>query len=226
LFLGAVALTLVQSASAAIWTTQTGAKVAGLPVDAQANITFVGDQVTVILDNYQVNPKEVKQAISGFSFNVIGLTGTTLTTDVNNSTATPITIAGDGTYTASTSFKLFQQPEWSATHNVNSIELLGLANGPDYIIIGPANTVDNKYDNANSSIKGNSPHNPFIKQTATFIFTVPGIQRDSKISGASFLFGTDNATQYWITAVPEPSTYLAGLSALGMLSLFGWRNRK
>jgi len=28
-----------------------------------------------------------------------------------------------------------------------------------------------------------------------------------------------------ITAVPEPSTYLAGLSALGML-VFGWRNRK
>ncbi len=26
-------------------------------------------------------------------------------------------------------------------------------------------------------------------------------------------------------AVPEPSTYLAGLSALGMLGLFGWRNR-
>jgi hypothetical protein len=27
-------------------------------------------------------------------------------------------------------------------------------------------------------------------------------------------------------AVPEPSTYLAGLSALGMLGLFGWRSRK
>jgi hypothetical protein len=28
------------------------------------------------------------------------------------------------------------------------------------------------------------------------------------------------------SSVPEPSTYLAGLSALGMLGLFGWRNRK
>ena len=28
------------------------------------------------------------------------------------------------------------------------------------------------------------------------------------------------------SAVPEPSTYIAGLSALGMLGLFGWRNRK
>lgn len=29
-----------------------------------------------------------------------------------------------------------------------------------------------------------------------------------------------------VAPVPEPSTYLAGLSALGMLGLFGWRNRK
>ena len=29
-----------------------------------------------------------------------------------------------------------------------------------------------------------------------------------------------------IQAVPEPSTYLAGLSALGMLGFFGWRKRK
>jgi hypothetical protein len=29
-----------------------------------------------------------------------------------------------------------------------------------------------------------------------------------------------------VSAVPEPSTYLAGITALGMLGLFGWRNRK
>lgn len=29
-----------------------------------------------------------------------------------------------------------------------------------------------------------------------------------------------------VAPVPEPATYLAGLSALGMLGLFGWRNRK
>ncbi len=29
-----------------------------------------------------------------------------------------------------------------------------------------------------------------------------------------------------VTAVPEPGTYLAGLSALGMLGMFAWRNRK
>jgi hypothetical protein len=28
------------------------------------------------------------------------------------------------------------------------------------------------------------------------------------------------------TGIPEPSTYFAGLSALGLLGMFGWRNRK
>jgi len=33
-------------------------------------------------------------------------------------------------------------------------------------------------------------------------------------------------TEFQVSSVPEPSTYLAGLSALGMLGMFGWRNRK
>jgi hypothetical protein len=37
---------------------------------------------------------------------------------------------------------------------------------------------------------------------------------------------TINIPMNAVAAVPEPSTILAGLSALGMLGLFGWRNRK
>ena len=33
-------------------------------------------------------------------------------------------------------------------------------------------------------------------------------------------------SEYEVAPVPEPSTYMAGLSALGLLGLFGWRNRK
>lgn len=38
--------------------------------------------------------------------------------------------------------------------------------------------------------------------------------------------GADFFVDRAMTPVPEPSTYLAGLSALGMLGVFGWRNRK
>jgi type VI secretion system secreted protein VgrG len=37
---------------------------------------------------------------------------------------------------------------------------------------------------------------------------------------------TINIPMNAVAAVPEPATILAGLSALGMLGLFGWRNRK
>lgn len=37
---------------------------------------------------------------------------------------------------------------------------------------------------------------------------------------------TGSVTYDYTAAVPEPSTYLAGLSALGMLGLVGWRKRK
>jgi PEP-CTERM motif len=40
------------------------------------------------------------------------------------------------------------------------------------------------------------------------------------------LFRQIDNSFYTTTPVPEPSTYLAGLSALGMLGLFGWRSRK
>ena len=38
--------------------------------------------------------------------------------------------------------------------------------------------------------------------------------------------GIDKTYDFGAAPVPEPSTYLAGLSALGMLGLFSWRNRK
>lgn len=37
---------------------------------------------------------------------------------------------------------------------------------------------------------------------------------------------SDNSGSVNVNVVPEPSTYLAGLGALGMLGLFGWRNRR
>ncbi len=48
------------------------------------------------------------------------------------------------------------------------------------------------------------------------ISTPPDLSRDQTV----YLDGVS------VAPVPEPSTYLAGLSALGMLALFGWRNRK
>ena len=42
----------------------------------------------------------------------------------------------------------------------------------------------------------------------------------------SKLVGGYNLNQDMLGIVPEPSTYLAGLGALGMLGMFGWKSRK
>ncbi len=66
-------------------------------------------------------------------------------------------------------------------------------------------------------------------QPFSFEFTPTGTSEQIWIKGeyarTDYDFMVDNISISMI-AVPEPSTYLAGLSALGMLGLFGWRNRK
>jgi hypothetical protein len=46
----------------------------------------------------------------------------------------------------------------------------------------------------------------------------------AETNGTDNDFVVDNISM--VQVVPEPSTYLAGLSAIGMLGFFGWRNRK
>lgn len=57
----------------------------------------------------------------------------------------------------------------------------------------------------------------------------PGVSSTGPITirfGSDWDNGINNIEFEAFSAVPEPSTYIAGLSALGMLGLFGWRNRK
>lgn len=62
----------------------------------------------------------------------------------------------------------------------------------------------------------------------TFVTTLNGwtlsITGDTALAPFHSNLGDSSATDF--SSVPEPSTYLAGLSALGMLGLFGWRSRK
>jgi hypothetical protein len=56
---------------------------------------------------------------------------------------------------------------------------------PSDLIIGPG-----PYDNANGSIDGNGPHNPFINQSATFTATDPSITDATTITDVVRSFGT------------------------------------
>jgi hypothetical protein len=62
------------------------------------------------------------------------------------------------------------------------------------------------YSNANGSIAGNDPHNPFLTGTATFDLAVLGLTEASTITSAIFSFGTTEGNDVPGTRVPEPST--------------------
>ena len=89
---------------------------------------------------------------------------------------------------------------------------------------------DSPWDNRNQGDVPPGPTNPGqffeIGSSATVTMPITGTLwfgfNDDRVSGAI----GDNTGSVAVNVVPEPSTYLAGLSALGMLGLFGWRNRK
>jgi hypothetical protein len=82
------------------------------------------------------------------------------------------------------------------------------------------------YSNWNPGEPNNSSGVPGIDENA-LIFD-HGVMGDGKAWNDVNSGNTTDGyiVEYDVAPVPEPSTYFAGLSALGMLGLFGWRNRK
>jgi hypothetical protein len=71
-----------------------------------------------------------------------------------------------------------------------TIDLDRLGNGDsNHLIIGPPGA-GNVYSNADGSIAGNGPHNPFLNQTATWVINAPNVSAATTISAATFSIGT------------------------------------
>ena len=196
-----------------------GVDTAGQAVNALVTFNLTGGTLTVTMQNLISNEQDVGQAISGLKFNLAGLSANPTETG----TATTETVAANGSTTLHTGTSLVG---WTATTSLSAVSLSAFGTGqPDQTILGAPNS-SGVYSNANSSIAGNSPHNDFTDQIATFTFTgLTGVNTNaslsSLLSNIQVGFGTNNTDYLSGTLVPtpEPTTWLLSGFALCGIAL-------
>ena len=198
-------------------------------LNATADFQVSANSMVITLTNLQSNITSVGQNISWLWFTVNNgqaiLDLSRATTDIlgtgNPGSGNLITISQGGVVStgALTGYQLgpqgiSSQQHWSAGQGATQFYLSDLNGGgaPDQTIIGPANSNGN-YSATSSTLKnsiyGNTSHNPFIQNQATFTVNAPGLLATSTISNVQIGFGTK--------PVPEPgSLALLGIGALAL----------
>ncbi len=206
-------------AHAELFSTPPGAQLNGLPVSVTAEFTLdpENDLINIVVNNLQANPKSVIQNLSDLAF--VLSTGQSAGTLISSSGLERIVESNksfiDGS-SVSTGWALLENVSLPSGTGLWLNDLAPGAAGPTHTLIGPPGG-DDRYGNANGSIAGNGPHNPFLAGPVTFTLLVPGIDNSTRVADVEFSYGTTSGNN---VSVPEPTPLLLlGAGFLGMVVL-------
>ena len=155
--------------------------------------------MTVLLENLQANPTSVSQSLSDLVFALSDPNADAGVLDT--SSGIERTIHGDGSFTTGG----VVDTGWGLESASLRLHVLNTSIGPAHTLIGPAGP-GGIYSNANGSIAGNGPHNPFLGDAAVFFLHVPFVTADTTVEAVLFSFGTTEGLVVPGFPVPEPST--------------------
>jgi hypothetical protein len=181
--------------------------------------------VTITLTNNLTNAQVISviQNVSGVYFTVSGYNGGAVSLSASNSTqSTNIDNTGNAVLGGAVN-----PTGWAAGHSGTTLEAcvicafgVGPTAGPEQTLIGGTGT--GTYANAQGSIAGNDPHNPFLVGTLTLTVLAPGVTAQSTFSNVIVQFGTDATPP---VSTPEPlSIVLLGMGMIGIGGMF-WKRR-
>jgi hypothetical protein len=191
-------------------------------VNASAVFVTGPGTLTVTLSDLLGNPTSVGELLSNIQF---ALSSSLNGSASMSSSATERTVNHDNSFTEGSTVSTGWALQASGGGGIIICMICpnngtpGPSNPPSHLIIGAG-----PYTNADGSIAGNGPHNPFLDETATFTISDSAITSATVASNVVFGFGTQfgsqvNATQQVsASAVPENRTMLligAGLILLG-----------
>lgn len=187
-----------------------------------AAFTFGANTLTVVLTDTTTGPGSVADNLSGMFFNLSGATGGSLT---GASSPTLRTVNSNGTFSDAAGPTTVAGVGWVFSNSGTKYQL-DVLSGTGHA--GPAHTILGEPSYPGGSIGGNGPHNPFLYNSATFVYTFTGgVTAASLPTNVWFQFGTtdDSFIQGTCTSgctptnTPEPATYAMLASGLGLLAL-------